>query len=248
MISGKAFADGCSWVQDPRYPARREFYSQFAKDGEWVFVNGDVLDVLLGKFPTLPVLLGKLPALRAKRFHIVIHNSDRPFGQSELESLLPRAYHIYAVNAIVSHPQLTPIPLGFRDCTLDFLRDYRPETLPRTIEVYGNFKVCNNATKRAACKKALANDPRVVWREETDFAEYLHDLCQSKFVLCPEGTGIDTHRVYEALLCGATPVVLHSPLDALYRRFPICIVKDWTDPFSVPEGSPSFDIGFFLRK
>lgn len=226
MISGKAFAERCSWVQDPRYPERREFYSQLAKDGDWIFVNGDVIPVLLRKFPVLHV----------KRFHIVVHNSDRPFGQSELEALLPHVYHIYAANAVVSHPRLTPIPLGFRDCTLDILRDYRPDDLPRTIEVYGNFKVCNNATKRNECKNALAGDARVVWREETDFAAYLHDLCQTKFVLCPEGTGLDTHRVYEALLCGATPVVLRNALTPLYEALPVCIVDAWTDPFKVPTG------------
>ena len=64
------------------------------------------------------------------------------------------------------------------------------------------------------------------------------DLCRSKFVLCPEGTGIDTHRVYESLYCGATPVVLRNSLSHLYERLPVCIVDKWTDPFVVPEQKP----------
>jgi hypothetical protein len=45
---------------------------------------------------------------------------------------------------------------------------------------------------------------------------------------------MDTHRVYESLFCGATPVVLHSPLDELYKKLPVCIVNKWTDPYVVP--------------
>lgn len=237
MISGKAFAEKCTWVHDPRYPSRREFYSQLAKDGDWVFLNGDYL----------ATFLRKLPILHVKRFVIIVHNTDRSFGNEELRMLLPHAYRIYAVNATVQHPLLVPIPLGFRDCTLEHLSTYIPESVPRTIEVYGNFKVCNNTPKRSACREALRDDCRVVWRDEVDFPSYLHDLCQSRFVLCPDGAGLDTHRLYEALLCGATPVVLRNALTPLYATLPVCIVDAWTDPFYVPTTpSPRFDVASFL--
>jgi hypothetical protein len=238
MISGKAFSERCTWVHDPRYPNRREFYSQLAKDGDWVFLNGDYLMSFLRKLPVLPV----------KRFTIIVHNTDRSFGEEELRSLLPHAYRIYAVNATISHPSLVPIPLGFRDCTLEFLSTYVPETTPRTIDIYGNFKVCNNTEKRSACMAAFADNPRVTWRVETDLPSYLHDLCRSTFVLCPDGAGLDTHRLYEALLCGATPVVLRNALTPLYETLPVCIVDAWTDPFHVPSSPPArFDVGSFLR-
>lgn len=238
MISGKCFADLCKWVQDPRYPNRLEFHYAVAKHEDWVFVNGDYL----GAF------LRKIPAVVTKKFHVIVHNTDRSFGFAELHTLLRVAIHIYAVNATVSDAHLTPIPLGFRDCTLGMLATYTPPSIDRTIEVYGNFKVCNNETKRTNCMRALEGDRRVVWRSpDAEFESYLHDLCRSKFVLCPDGTGLDTHRVYEALLCGATPVVLRNALTPLYERLPICIVEDWTDPFVVPTGKTfSTDLRSFL--
>jgi len=45
------------------------------------------------------------------------------------------------------------------------------------------------------------------------------------FVLCPQGRGIDTHRLYEALALGSVPVVLTSTLDTLYSELPIIILK-----------------------
>lgn len=237
MISGKSFSERCQWVVDPRYPTRRMFYSQLAKDGDWVFINGDYISSFLQA----------VPVLYTKRFYIIVHNTDRSFGEVELRALLPRAHHIYAVNSTVEHTQLTPIPLGFPDRRLTELATYRAESLDRTIEIYGNFKTCNNDVKRKACKDALADDNRVVWRTETDFNTYLHDLCRSKFVLCPEGTGIDTHRVYEALLCGATPVVLRNALTPLYSTLPVCIVDNWTDPYIIPQKQAKFDVASFLR-
>ena len=237
MISGKSFSEVCKWVHDPRYPYRREFYSQIAKDGEWVFVNGDYISSFLQKIP--------FPS--TKRYTIIVHNTDKSFGQAELELLLPHAYRIYAVNAIIEDPILVPIPLGFPDRRLEELAGYCPEKLPRTIEIYGNFKICNNIAKRKECKDALANNPQVVWREEIDFQNYLHDLCQSKFVLCPDGMGLDTHRLYEALLCGATPVVLRNALTPLYSTLPVCIVDKWTDTYFTPSGTAQFDVGSFLK-
>jgi hypothetical protein len=60
---------------------------------------------------------------------------------------------------------------------------------------------------------------------------FYRTLKRTKFAICPQGTGIDTHRVYESLLCGATPVVLRNPLSNLYKDLPVCIVNQWTDPF-----------------
>ena len=40
-----------------------------------------------------------------------------------------------------------------------------------------------------------------------DIEEYERDLLTSNFVLCPEGNGIDTHRVWEALYSGSIPIV-----------------------------------------
>lgn len=226
MISGKSFSELCHWVVDPRYPERPTFIYTRARDGDWVFVNGD----------SFQDLRDRLPFVQTKRFTFVVHNTDRTFGPAELAMLLPHATRIYAINASVQHPSLTLIPLGFVDSHLDLLPGFKGGSSERPYEVYMNFMDCNNAPKRAECRAALADDARVTRAEGLSVAEYLIDLGRSKFVLCPEGTGMDTHRVYESLFCGATPVVLHSPLDSLYEQLPICIVSKWTDSYYVPTG------------
>lgn len=230
MISGKLFADHCKWVVDPRYPNRHVFDSTQASDGDWVFVNGDYLDTFRSLVPSIGFLF--------KRFHIIVHNSDRPFGQRELEKILPLSKQIYAINTTVYHPRLTTIPIGFVDRQLPFLSALHPLTQlegDRPIEIYMNFTVQTNVQKRRECADIFETDPRVVIRTNLSVGEYYADLRQSKFVLCPEGTGIDTHRVYESILCGAIPVVLRNSLSHLYETLPVCILDKWTDPFYVPE-------------
>lgn len=223
MISGKSFADRCQWVIDPRYPDRRPFSYPAARHGDWVFVNCDHVHELSRK----------VPYIAFKKFNFIVHNSDSSFGLKQLKILLPMALHIYAINTSVYHPKLTTIPIGFVDRHLPFLASFRRPEVPRDIEIYSNFKVSTNPGARNACLRAF---PDIKPSEPRHVPDYYADLCRSKFVLCPEGTGIDTHRVYEALLCGATPVVLRNSLSHLYQCLPVCIINDWKDPFYVPEG------------
>ena len=54
-------------------------------------------------------------------------------------------------------------------------------------------------------------------------------LQRSRFVLSARGTGYDCYRTWEALLCGAIPIVRSSPIDAVYAGLPIWPVRDWDE-------------------
>jgi len=242
MISGREFANISRWIFDTRYSDKAMSMVDSAS-GDLVFINGDVLDVFLQRKNSN--LFSK-----AKKFNYLIHNSDLAFDKARLYKLLPHANHIYAINTTIRHPQLTTIPIGFADKTLDFVKTFKPKTVERDIEIYLNVSVGSTNEHRyrvrRVCAEAFANDPRVVAKTNRSMEDYFDDLCRSKFVLCPQGTGIDTHRVYEAILCGATPVVLRSTLDHLYQRLPVCIVDSWTDPLYIPSGSSRFEVNNFL--
>ena len=236
MISGKGFSELATWIYDSRYPYR-VFSQLLSRSGDSVFIIGDKVEEFAFRF------------LRTthKKFRYIIHNMDVPFDDSKLRLLLPSAIHIYSINTTVHHPQLTTIPLGFPDSGLKHIPTIRPST-DRHIEIYSNFSAGTNVVARSDCLKAFEGDPRVLRKDPAGRTqpEYYEDMCHSKFVLCPVGTGVDTHRIYEALYCGAIPVVLHSDLDHLYKKFPICMLNSWTDPFYVPEGTARFDVRYFL--
>jgi len=216
MISGKSFADSCKWVIDSRYPGRCVLWQLRAKTGDRIFINGDLV-MSVARYLS-----------KNHSYVFVIHNSDQPFDEMKLNALLPYALHIYAINTIVKHPKLTTIPIGFPDAGVTFLSTFVRPDVPRDIELYMNFSIGTNVQKRIECYNAFKDDPRVVIRSNRTRKEYHEDLCRSKYVLCPEGMGIDTHRIYEAIYCGATPVVLRNQLSEFYTDYPVKIVDSWT--------------------
>jgi len=60
-------------------------------------------------------------------------------------------------------------------------------------------------------------------------------VSKCSFAIAPPGFGMDTHRFWEILQMHAVPIVIASPLDALYSMYPVVIVKRWSEIFE--EGS-----------
>lgn len=73
-------------------------------------------------------------------------------------------------------------------------------------------------------KRGIFNLPFV--RKET----YWKALLDHKFIVSPEGNGIDCHRHYEALMAGCIPIVEDNPqLREKYAGCPILFTKNYSD-------------------
>jgi hypothetical protein len=60
--------------------------------------------------------------------------------------------------------------------------------------------------------------------------DYFKTLPSYKFVVSPEGNGIDCHRHYEALMAGCIPIVEDNPhIRKLYGNCPILYTKDYSE-------------------
>lgn len=62
--------------------------------------------------------------------------------------------------------------------------------------------------------------------------DYWRALCNSIYVISPEGNGIDCHRTYEALMAGCIPIVEQaheSHLRFLYGNVPMLFTKDYSE-------------------
>ena len=55
-------------------------------------------------------------------------------------------------------------------------------------------------------------------------SEYYEVLRRYKFVACPEGLGIDTHRVWEALYLNVTPSVVRNRMQSAYCGLDVLVV------------------------
>jgi hypothetical protein len=66
------------------------------------------------------------------------------------------------------------------------------------------------------------------WTAMRAVGAYLDELAQSRIVLCPRGSSLDTHRFFEALRFGCVPVYEVLPRRAYYRGSPAVRCADWT--------------------
>ena len=60
--------------------------------------------------------------------------------------------------------------------------------------------------------------------------DYFDALPSYKFVVSPEGNGIDCHRHYEALIAGCIPIIERNPLiEEKYRGCPVLYTDDYSE-------------------
>lgn len=65
---------------------------------------------------------------------------------------------------------------------------------------------------------------------QLNHSDYFKTLSSYKFVISPEGNGIDCHRHYESLLAGCIPIVERNPLtDKKYEGCPILWTTDYSE-------------------
>mmetsp|Transcript_28302 Transcript_28302/g.71728 ORF Transcript_28302/g.71728 Transcript_28302/m.71728 type:complete len:327 (-) Transcript_28302:50-1030(-) len=240
FVSSSTFRDLAAHVHD-------EFYCHLSPpdvlDGDLVFVN---------TFLLCPFLRAVHPRIR-RPYYLLTHNSDFSapvIGRGhDYSSLLsdPKILGWLTQNPTSSHPRLHPLPQGFPVDPKTWASDWsaskvfegarreysKPQLHGRDLWLYVNFAVRDHAPRRAVMR--WARDPRqqgyVTVREKGSLTqeEYRGEVAQHRYIFCPPGNGLDTHRTYEALQMGAIPVLLstNQALDDLYaRHLPLLIVSE----------------------
>ena len=148
------------------------------------------------------------------------------------------------------HEKLRPIPIGL---DLHSRRDYdpasglksdsaTPDVLRHILSLRsagmdhtrdGTLLVppWNAATsaERIAAENAVECIPHEKRADRISVDRVWELLTKYRAGLSPRGNGMDTHRTWEMLLLGMTPIVKSGPLDKLYDGLPVIIAKDWED-------------------
>jgi hypothetical protein len=63
--------------------------------------------------------------------------------------------------------------------------------------------------------------------QEISHTAFINELKKSKFCLCIQGGGYDPcPRFFESILHGVIPIVQHSPLDDMLKKYPVVFFDD----------------------
>ena len=125
------------------------------------------------------------------------------------------------------------VPLGIADdfCNLTVKENFQQTKGNRLL--YVNHRVETFPSVRKPLYQLFMDKPWATVREpmkkgKTDM--YKEELIDHKFMLCPRGNGVDTHRMWEALYSGVIPVVQRSRVHSyLEGKLPILFVDDYKE-------------------
>jgi FkbM family methyltransferase len=216
LISGHSFYLECQWSLCLRYPL--SFSPNEIKYCDKVFLNLDCFE------PFLENLIKYPPA---NKFILICHNSDLSFTKIHFENIETYIEHVFSTNCIYSHEKVSPIPLGFVDNKYKCHYKFELVEKNKTNLLYMNFKIQTNPQARQLCFDQFKNQDWIKISSNVTFEKYCQECANSKFVLSPEGTGIDCHRIYEALFLDTIPIIKSGHLDHFYKSLPIVIVDSW---------------------
>lgn len=180
-------------------------------------------------------------------FVLITHNSDYnlleddPMIKRVLDSPLLKCW--WGQNLCFVHPKMRPLPIGMANSMWEHgnLEYYRNINLEKTEDVYFNFNIATSPEKREVCFQAILKQmlPMVSVKEN------VVRLAKYRRCICPEGNGVDTHRLWEAMYLKCYPIVLETPfiktLAHYMEELPISIVKSWSHALHVCLDAPVFE-------
>ena len=229
IFTGHEYRDAVNNIPpgDYRYLRNTLDFAQL-QDGDVVYTHTFYADQLFEK----------LEKLSPTQFTVVTHNSDTPADFPPPDNVMWFTTNVairYNGPTLGFGSNIRSIPIGIEN---DFwLKDKKAQmlkklTVPKKFKrmVYCNHNVRTNPKQRQKPYDVLRG---VNWAtvhigaNGSGFDTYLDNIYNHPFVVCPEGNGIDTHRVWECLYMGTIPIVTKNINNSFYADLPILFLDDW---------------------
>jgi hypothetical protein len=171
-------------------------------------------------------------------FILVTHNSDDGINEtSDVLKILncSKLLKWFGQNICFQHEKLYFLPIGIANSqwphgniSIFYNNTFISSLSVKTNNVFFNFSVNTNKEKRQICYDNLIN--KVEWLTTISPVENLIRLSTYKFCICPEGNGVDTHRLWECLNLKVVPIVIKSDFTEtlLRQNIPLVVLSDWS--------------------
>jgi hypothetical protein len=170
---------------------------------------------------------------------LITHNSDLDVSESLFLKKPQCVKKWYSQNVNYKNKNIFSIPIGLENSiwytqinkTYKIQEKIKQEKFIKNL-VYMNHNINTNVSKRKKPYDVLESKSWVNTRyglNGHDFDDYLDNIYNHKFVICPEGNGIDTHRTWECLYVNTIPIEKRNINNQFYTDLPICFVDDWEE-------------------
>lgn len=177
----------------------------------------------------LPFFFNKIYPLLKKEFVLVTHNSDLCITQDYIKYLNEdKIKKWFSQNVYCKHPKLIPIPIGIANSqwphgNLELFDRIRNEKNVKDIIVYKNFDPNTSHCNRL---HVLHDTKWIPMPERRSTEDYWRDISRSIFVICPMGSGVDTHRMWESLYLRSIPIVAKCDNNDGFSELPMVTIPN----------------------
>lgn len=170
-------------------------------------------------------------------FTVLSHNCDVNVTRDIV--IPPNVRKWFTTNVNASDERLESLPIGLENKRW-FPQVKKKEQMmlklqePRTYRnlVYMNFNIQTNPSERLPVFdhfRYRSWTTTQLFNNGQMFDNYIDQIYNHKFVVCPEGNGMDTHRTWETLYMGSIPIEKRNLNNRFYTDLPICFVDDWKE-------------------
>jgi len=184
-------------------------------------------------------LLSQKISFFQNNFILVTHNSDFDIKETVEVAIILNCSKMlkwYAQNLCFLNSKIQLLPIGFANSqwehgNLSLFNDinFTKNLSIKTNLVYFNFSINTNKIKRQICHDSLIN--KINWLNTITAINNLKRLSTYEFCICPEGNGVDTHRLWECLYLKVVPIVIKSEfIEILLKNsIPLLVLDKWDD-------------------
>lgn len=171
-------------------------------------------------------------------FTLITHNSDvnieeqNPYVQAILQCPLLQKW--WAQNLCFIHSKMHFLPIGIANSMWEHgnIELYKNVLTVKTREIHNNYSIYTNVAERRECADAM--ESRASMLPMVSAKENAERLAKYKYCLCPEGNGVDTHRLWEALYLDCIPIVKNTPFTKVVTHYTngelgLYAVNSWWD-------------------
>jgi hypothetical protein len=149
--------------------------------------------------------------------------------------------HWFCQNMLIHEANVTPIPLGFENSCINismnkkaFVNEISKKKNDKEFKLLICYNPITNIKERIPPYKLFINKAWATimsgFNHQSLMREYFDAMSKHQFVLCPEGMGIDTLRIWESLYTGSIPVIKENSFVNYFKnRLPIIAVEEWGD-------------------
>ena len=216
-LSGDGFASLCDISIDRPIARMSAWQLRKMRDATTVFCRSEHLEELLAE--------GSRLSVRA----LLVGNSDLDF-HAEPDFLPPHLRILLLQNSFVSdNRHIYTLPIGIENLALGqngrtklFVDE---DGIKRNKKVLvGPFSPTHPMRSGLCAAYRSVEGPWFVVESRLPADELRRLMMEYGWVLCPRGNGVDTHRVWEALYRGATPIVSDSTWSRSLRNYGLPLV------------------------